>query len=427
MTTRIILSLYLACMSIATNAQKQWTLDECIAYATRNDLTLKRADVAIRTQEEVYKTASKSWMPTVNADLSAMLNFGMSLDLLLRQSFVYAPAVVTAELPIDISGGRRYAKKAEEMQLKSIEEGRNKAEKDIRLKIAMEYLQLLYAKSQYRIVETERDLAAERVEMVRTLVDGGSRSEGELTEANSSLTEAEYNCLEALNHIATARLALAQTIMLNDTAHFDIADITESNTVACDSNDVNGAAIRQLNMQMEADKYRLKEAKSELYPKLSLTGSLGIFGYSALKSGESLEDYKKFWKNHNEMIALKMSIPIFNAYATRGKIRQATLAVRDTQLAIDEEKKNLSDEIAKLQLAISQYDGQLAKLQTLSEQREQAYEYQKTRYEGGLATWLELIEADSRLHETRLQAEQTRMKLNMSRQILALYLGDKGR
>ena len=99
MTTRIILSLYLACMSIATNAQKQWTLDECIAHATRNDLTLKRADVAIRTQEEVYKTASKSWMPTVNADLSAMLNFGMSLDLLLRQSFVYAPAVVTAELP----------------------------------------------------------------------------------------------------------------------------------------------------------------------------------------------------------------------------------------------------------------------------------------------------------------------------------------
>ena len=150
-------------MSIAVNAQKQWTLDECIAYATRNDLTLKRSDVAIRTQEETYKTASKSWMPTVNADLSAMLNFGMSLDLLLRQSFVYAPAVVTAELPIDISGGRRFAKKAEEMQLKSLEEARNKAEKDISMKIAMEYLQLLYAKSQYRIVETERKLASERV------------------------------------------------------------------------------------------------------------------------------------------------------------------------------------------------------------------------------------------------------------------------
>ncbi len=427
MTTRIILSLYLACMSIAVNAQKQWTLDECIAYATRNDLTLKRSDVAIRTQEETYKKASKSWMPTVNADLSAMLNFGMSLDLLLRQSFVYAPAVVTAELPIDISGGRRFAKKAEEMQLKSLEEARNKAEKDISMKIAMEYLQLLYAKSQYRIVETERKLASERVEMVRTLVDGGSRSEGELTEANSSLTEAEYNCLEAMHHIASARLALAQTIMLNDTADFDIADIAESNTMACDSNNVNNnAAIRQLTMKMEADKYRLKEAKSELYPKLSLTGALGIFGYSALKSGESYEDYKKFWKNHNEVIALKMSIPIFNAYTTRGKIRQATLAVRDTQLAIDEEKKNLSDEIAQLQLAISQYDGQLAKLQTLSAQREQAYEYQKTRYEGGLATWLELIEADSRLHEARLQSEQTRMKLNMSRQILALYFGSRG-
>ena len=62
MTTRIILSLYLACMSIAVNAQKQWTLDECIVYATRNDLTLKRSDVAIKTQEETYKTASKSWM-----------------------------------------------------------------------------------------------------------------------------------------------------------------------------------------------------------------------------------------------------------------------------------------------------------------------------------------------------------------------------
>ena len=51
----VILSCLLMLLPVTANAQKQWTLDDCISYAMQNNITLKQARLTKQTATEERK------------------------------------------------------------------------------------------------------------------------------------------------------------------------------------------------------------------------------------------------------------------------------------------------------------------------------------------------------------------------------------
>ncbi|GAB1360009.1 hypothetical protein MASR1M31_18030 [Porphyromonadaceae bacterium] len=74
-----ILALFIL-SSVSSNAQKQWTLEECINYAIDNNINLKQRDIQRQSDEVSLNTSVNSRLPNLQAGVNQNFGFGRSTD-----------------------------------------------------------------------------------------------------------------------------------------------------------------------------------------------------------------------------------------------------------------------------------------------------------------------------------------------------------
>ena len=67
MKRTFLITLLIATM-LSVQAQKVWTLDECIDYALEHNLDLKKTQLARQQAEYQYKASKSAWLPTLSAN-----------------------------------------------------------------------------------------------------------------------------------------------------------------------------------------------------------------------------------------------------------------------------------------------------------------------------------------------------------------------
>ncbi len=149
-----------------------------------------------------------------------------------------------------------------------------------------------------------------------------------------------------------------------------------------------------LKKQEELYYFNKKAAIAEYYPKLSLTA-----GYNYLGQGPEMPWFKKpsdgvYWTDYSA-IALNLSVPIFNGFGTRSRVRQADVTLRKTQ-------EDLIDTKLSLDLAFENATTQINNsIITISNQKENVVLAQEVlndtqnNYQNGLATLTDLLDAET--------------------------------
>ncbi|MCK4855527.1 MAG: TolC family protein, partial [Bacteroidales bacterium] len=133
--------------SPALQAQKVWTLEECISYAHDNNLQVKRQALQARTAEHNYDYARAQTLPTANAFGNYRFNKGRApnFDDYTYVNRAFEDANVGVESRLDIFSGLynlnniRSSKLSLLSKMEDIEDLKN----DITMKIAGGYLQIL--------------------------------------------------------------------------------------------------------------------------------------------------------------------------------------------------------------------------------------------------------------------------------------------
>ena len=62
-------------MSLSSQAQKQWTLDDCIAYALENNITLQQSRLKKQSATEDRKQSSAALLPTLSASTNQSVGY----------------------------------------------------------------------------------------------------------------------------------------------------------------------------------------------------------------------------------------------------------------------------------------------------------------------------------------------------------------
>ena len=75
---RALLITLLVTTVFTTQAQKVWTLDECINYAIEHNLDLQKTQLSRQQAEYQYKASKNAWLPTLSANAGEYLGFGQS-------------------------------------------------------------------------------------------------------------------------------------------------------------------------------------------------------------------------------------------------------------------------------------------------------------------------------------------------------------
>ncbi|WP_211461765.1 efflux transporter outer membrane subunit [Collimonas silvisoli] len=138
-------------------------------------------------------------------------------------------------------------------------------------------------------------------------------------------------------------------------------------------------------LRAEAAAKQIKVAKAQFYPNVNLTAYLGLqsLGLGMLtKAGSDIGS-----------IGPAISLPIFEGGRLRGQYRQASGSYDEAVANYDGAVTQALQDVADVAVSEKALSGRLAKVQEATDAAEAAFQIAQNRYQGGLATYLDVLNA----------------------------------
>lgn len=276
-------------------------------------------------------------------------------------------------------------------------------EEEIIEKVATSYYQVYETKQMLDNLERNLELTEKTVTIVQSLFDNGLVKKIDYDRSRVALNNITANRQQLINALQLSENALKFMIGMPGNVPISLPDQTFSPRLIPETG-LEGMGERTelalLNKQIELLNWQKQASKAEYYPSASLSASYGYLGQGAEVPLWNGEDQGVFWSNFSA-IGVNVSIPVFNGFATKARIKQ-------NQIDIDQAKLDLSDTKLAMDLA---YDNATTQLQnswiTIQNQQENTILAEEVltdtqnNYELGLATLTDLLDAERALADAK--------------------------
>jgi len=406
-------------VSLIANAQKSWTLQQCIDTALANNRNVKQKVLARKVSETNYLQSKQNLLPNLNASAGEYFNFGRSLG----ADNVYK-SINSSQTSFGISSNitlfdglkMKYSIDARKADLNASEADLKKMQSDLVMSVSTAFLQVLLNKELLQIAIDQQSLTQTKIEQRKNLVASGKMAEGEIYDLLAQQAKEDMNKIKAEQSLNYSLLDLSQILELSSSDNFDVvlpADLLNSQLTLLDPNAVyNGALIhrpeiKSAEFRLQSNETNVKIAKSNYYPTLSLGGQIGTRYYNL--SGIPNEVFgKQLTNNLSSSLGFNLSIPIFNKFEVKNGVSNALVQVQSSKIDLENTKIELRKSIQQAyQNALGAKARWDAAVKSEVASRE-AYRFVNQKYENGRATVYELYQAKSNL--TQVLSEQTQAK-----------------
>ena len=167
MRYRIILSL-ICLHAINCYSQEKLTLQECVNYALKNNVSVKLADVQSRLSTITAKQSEMTRLPNLNGNINSAYQHGLTTNpttnILESSSYISGSMNVQASYNIFNWSARKNSIAANNLYKKADEVGIDKARNDVSLAVANAFLQVMLRREQARISEVQMDQSKAQLE-----------------------------------------------------------------------------------------------------------------------------------------------------------------------------------------------------------------------------------------------------------------------
>ncbi len=466
----IIITALTITLSSATNAQKVWTLEDCINYAIENNITVKRQELTAESAERTYFQSKMAVLPNVNANGSHFYNSGKAINYetysYVYESFQGGNLALTTEVAIFNGLQTLNTIKKSKLDFLSQLENVEKAKNDITINVSTAYLQILLNKELRDNAEQQLDITFDQIEKTKKLFEIGNAAKGDLLQIESQAASEKAALTNAENNLKISYLNLSQLLNLEDPENFEIAfpeipDITLANDISEVSSIFNDAIvvlpeIKSAELQLKSFEQNLSISKGAISPTISI-GYQYSSRYSELtnnplgteigqateptgvtESGENIYNFYSYntyadsypsldqiSDNASQAFYIAIRIPIFNNWNTMNSISQAKINLSDSKLNLDLQKQNLYKSIQQARaLAIAAMDRYVANLEAV-ESMQEAFRYTEQKYQVGLVDILEYKTAKIQLNQTKSDLSQAKYEYIFRTKILEFYRGEQ--
>lgn len=422
----------LACLllsSIATTWAQTWTLDSCINYAISNNIDVRARSIERQSAEYDIIEAKDRFLPQVNAGASQSFDFGRGLT----SSNIYADRNtsnfmwnVGLSLPIFQGLSAKRQLDLAKANLASMIENIEAVKDDVTLRVMSQYLQVLYCGELHEIAIEQERISQIELKRQEDLFEAGKIPELDLTQVRAQLAQDQLTTITTANDRKIALVDLAHLLQLTDIDNFDIAPLPESETILPDASTILANAL-EINHSLKASalnittaEKRISLAKSGYLPKLSFNAGLSS-GYYNVSGTENPSFGTQMRENFNKSIGFTLSIPIFDAFATRNSIRKAEIQKLNAELRYDDAKTQLQKAI---QQAYYQAEAAIAKHKagiTAREAANVAMNAMQEKFNFGRANATEFEQAKTNYIKTSAEAAQAKYEAMLRIRILQFY------
>jgi len=215
-------------MGMLTAQQKKWTLEECVAYAVENNLTIEQFELDLENAQIDKSDALGNFLPNLNGTSSASSNTGFSINPTnnLPTNSTANNANFGLSTNVNIFNGMRNVHRLNRAKLNAIasQYRLDDLKDDIRLNVANAYLQVLSNKESLKVFKAQCAVTEQDLKRTKELVDSGVVAKGDLLEIEATAANQEQQIVNGESLVLISRVSLAQLLQITDYENFDIAD-----------------------------------------------------------------------------------------------------------------------------------------------------------------------------------------------------------
>jgi len=461
-------------MEITLIAQnKKWTLQECVAYAIENNISVKQSELDIENSDIAKSGAIGNFLPSINGSASNSWNTGLTQDVTtgILRNITSRSSSYSVSAGVTVFSGLRNHRELQKakMQQLSSQYNSSKIKDDIALFVANNYLQVLLAKANLEVALEQNKVTKDQISRTKELVDSGVLPEGDLLEINAVSAQEQQAIVNSESNVRISLVSLAQLLLIKDYGNFDIAD-QEFSVILSEVADKN---IDEVINSAKENRYEVKIAEQNMniankdleisrsiywptlnayfnyntrendIPQISsvlnpdnptLTTQIGYVGstgevvLSEVPNTSLIQTPAKAFTDQlsdNDGISygLNLSLPIFNGFSTRNNVKRNIVNVKRNEYQLEQAKLDLESSVYQAYVdadgAKKSYDAALASFKS----QELAYEYAKTRFDVGLTNSFEFSQSKLRYSTANIEANRTKFDYIFKLKVLELYFG----
>lgn len=420
------------------NPLRNYSLRQCIDYAIEHNINVRQSANAVERSAVDISTAKWARLPNLNGSASQNWRWGRNVVTetddngnqyqVYKNTYNYGTNVsLSTSVPLftgfEIPNQYALAK----LNFKAAVADLEKAKEDIAIQVASSYLQVLLTQELKQVAINQTELSKEQANRIVRLFELGKASPSEVAEAKARVAQDQMNATQADNNYQIALLDLSQLLELSNPHLLSIQDADTAFTLSplTPPDEIYQYAL-STKPEIQAAQYRLlgsekniRIAQSAFYPHLNLGGDWGT-GYSS----DLIPDFGSQMKgNRSKSIGLSLSIPLFNRFSTRNRVRTARLQRINQDLQLDNTKKVLYKEIQQAWYNALAAESQYNSSEAAVKANEESFRLMSEKFNNGKATFVEYNE--SKLNLTKALSDKLQAKYDylFRTKILDFYKG----
>ena len=426
------------------DAQKIWSLEDCINYAIENNIQIKQSELDIERNKVDLLQSKLNLLPTLNGNTSFSYNWGRVLD---QTTYLYFNKETNqgnfgADAGIILFNGMQNINTIKQNQIDFLasQYDADKMRDDISLMLTAAYLQILFDKELLRVAREQVSMTNEQIERTSKMVEAGTLARGSLLEIQAQGAKEELNVINYENLLDLAYLDLLQILDLKADEEFEI-EIPDLNIdlqmELLPINEIyeyallNQPVIKSAELNMESSQKDIALARGGYYPTLRMGTGWGTNYSNQFRKwdteSESFTDVipfgDQFKDNQTTYLGFSLNIPIFNGYQVSSSVSKAKInsdnAEYNYELTKNTLRKTIEQAYSDAKGAYKSYKATESSLYSF----EESFRYTEQKFNVGLANSVEYNISKTQLTAAESELISAKFDYIFKTKILDFYLG----
>jgi outer membrane protein TolC len=398
-------------------AAHEFSIQQAIEYARKNNVQVKNALLEVQIQAQVNRDVTSAAYPQINGSFSLVDNVKPPVSLIPAEFFGGTPGTyekfpfgikynATAGVSLDqilfdgqVFVGLQARKTVIDFSQKNVEV----TEEMIKANIYKVYYQLVVGKKQIELLDANITRLDKLLHDTREIYKNGFAEKLDVDKVSVQLANVQTEKIKALNQINNGYLGLKllmgmpvrDSLMLTDTINYD--NVREGLPDIIDFKYSDRKEYQYAELGIKLNEFNIRRYKLSRFPTLSLNAY-----YNENAQRPKFDFFSSGEWFPISAITLRMNVPIFKGYSTKAKIEKSILELQKSNNQKEALKLSIDNDIETAKNNFSSAIATLDFQKKNMELAENVYNQSKKKYDAGVGSNLEINSA-----ETDLKAAQT--------------------
>jgi len=402
------LSFTIVHLSQAQEAKKpihEFSLDQCVEFAQKNNVQVKNSLLAVDVQAQVNREIAAAALPSITSSTGVINYTTIPTSLLPAQIFGGAAGTF-----IPVQFGTKYnanyginlqqllfdgqvfiALQARATSMKLQKQNSALTQEAIKANIYKIYYQLSASKTQLNILDANISRLSALAHDAEIMYKNGFAEKLDVDKVVVQLNNLETEKIKANNSVAIGYMGLKMLMGMPVKDSLVLTDVINekslTNDILIESDfkyDIR-KDFQYLSTAKKMNEFNIKRYQLSNLPTIALGGS---YSQNAQRTKFDLFEGGNWFTT--ALVSLNISLPIFNGFATDARIKRTKIELKQTENQIESLKNNIDNEITQAKLNYISSVATVKFQKSNMELAETVFQQTKKKFEAGMGSNTEI-------------------------------------